>query len=105
MIQWYPELDGAARDVPKVFVGNKIDQRDQFLLLNKGTKNEPITTENAKKAIAQHTNGTYTECSALTQDGLHAVFDLAIRQVMSKRSPAIRKKNNNETTSCGCNLI
>ena len=54
-------------DAPKVFVGNKIDQREQFMTLHQGTKNAPITTQDARKKVEDEMKCKYVECSALTQ--------------------------------------
>ena len=77
LIKWYPELKSAVgMEVPKIFVGNKIDQRQEFAMRNKDPKTAPIVTETARKFVEESfLDCKYMECSALTQEGLKAVFD------------------------------
>ena len=43
LIKWYPELKSAVgAEVPKIFVGNKIDQRKEYAQINKDPKTAPI---------------------------------------------------------------
>ena len=45
MIQWYPQLKTAVGiEVPKIFVGNKTDQRAEYELIHKDAKTAPIKT-------------------------------------------------------------
>jgi Ras-related C3 botulinum toxin substrate 1 len=68
--------------VPKIFVGNKIDLRENYLHLIKDIKKAPIMREVAKKIIEEDFNCKYMECSALTQEGLKNVFDEAMKMVI-----------------------
>lgn len=54
-------------NVPKIFVGNKIDLRDEFALTKKDPKDAPIMKETARKIIEDEFKCKYMECSALTQ--------------------------------------
>jgi hypothetical protein len=45
------------------------------------------------------------ECSALTQEGLKAVFDEAMRLVLQKRFKPMKRINNNSNSGGGCSLI
>ena len=104
--QWYPELKTAVGpEVPKIFVGNKLDQRAEYELINKDAKTAPVKTATARKFVEENfPESKYMECSALTQEGLKAVFDEAMRAVLQKRyKPMTRKENNN--SGGGCNLI
>ncbi len=38
-------------DVPKIFVGNKVDQRAEYALINKEPKTAPIKAETARKFV------------------------------------------------------
>lgn len=40
--QWYPELEENVKNVPKIFVGNKIDLRDENMVKSTG-KDAPIS--------------------------------------------------------------
>jgi len=75
--QWYPELKTAVGpEVPKIFVGNKLDQRAEYELINKDAKTAPVKTATARKFVEENfPDSKYMECSALTQEGLKAVFD------------------------------
>ena len=51
-MQWYPELNQVAGpEVPKIFVGNKIDQRDEYSAINQDPKKAPVKTEAARKFV------------------------------------------------------
>lgn len=41
-IKWYPELEENVKNVPKIFVGNKIDLRDEVMVKKTG-KDAPIS--------------------------------------------------------------
>jgi len=89
--------------VPKIFVGNKIDLREEFQVVKKDPKDQPILRESARKIIEEEFQCKYMECSALTQDGLKAVFDEAMRIVLQKKMKPIVKRKQEE--SGFCNLI
>merc|ERR1712137_130517 len=82
--KWYPELCENAKNVEKIFVGNKIDKREDG-------NPEHIPTSTAQKVVSD-LGCTYLECSALSQVGLKNVFDTAIRQVLKKREQPVVKK-------------
>lgn len=87
--------------MPKIFVGNKIDLRDEYAMLKKDPKEAPIMKETAQKIIEEEFQCKYMECSALTQQGLKTIFDEAMRMVMkSKMKPMVRKKKESS-----CSLI
>lgn len=84
--KWLPELKKHAAGTPMLLVGTKIDLRDDPDIIAKGLK------------ILQPEDGNglcnsdpaflgYAECSALTQKGLKATFDQAIRIAMAKPEP------------------
>lgn len=100
-MQWYPELQENVGNVPKIFVGNKIDLRDEFALTKKDPKETPIMKETAQKIIEEEFQCKYMECSALTQQGLKSIFDEAMRMVLkSKAKPMVRRKKESS-----CSLI
>eukprot|EP00735_Rhodelphis_limneticus_P007300 TRINITY_DN19820_c0_g1::TRINITY_DN19820_c0_g1_i1::g.11325::m.11325 TRINITY_DN19820_c0_g1::TRINITY_DN19820_c0_g1_i1::g.11325 ORF type:complete len:193 (+),score=68.18,sp/Q6RUV5/RAC1_RAT/85.42/3e-121,Ras/PF00071.17/1.2e-56,Miro/PF08477.8/2e-18,Arf/PF00025.16/1.3e-08,GTP_EFTU/PF00009.22/2.4e+02,GTP_EFTU/PF00009.22/0.0096 TRINITY_DN19820_c0_g1_i1:134-712(+) len=82
--KWYPELNHHAPGVPIILVGTKLDLRDdeetKKKLLEK--KLAPITTQQGQQMAKEIGAVKYMECSALTQNGLKAVFDEAIRAVL-----------------------
>ena len=66
-MQWYPELEELAAGSAKVFVGNKIDLREEYLEKVTDPKKAPIRKEVARKIVEEELNSRYIECSALTQ--------------------------------------
>jgi GTPase SAR1 family protein len=42
LTQWYPELCEACPNVPKIFIGNKIDLRNEARAKHRDPKNAPI---------------------------------------------------------------
>jgi GTPase SAR1 family protein len=103
-MQWYPELTENVGNVPKIFVGNKTDLREEFQMAKKDPKDQPILKESARKIIEEEFQCKYMECSALTQDGLKAIFDEAMRIVLQKKlKPMVKKKQ--QESSGFCNLI
>ena len=81
VLQWYPEIEHHAPNVPIILVGTKLDLRE-----DKGTadslrskKMEPVSYEQALAVAKEIKAQKYLECSALTQRNLKSVFDEAIR--------------------------
>ena len=62
-------------------MGTKLDLRDDQDTINKlaSKKQAPITYEQGMQMMSEINGVKYMECSALTQKGLKAVFDEAIR--------------------------
>lgn len=54
----------------KIFVGNKIDLREQVKQMSEDVKTMPIYKETAKAVFEQELKCKYLECSALTREGL-----------------------------------
>jgi GTPase SAR1 family protein len=105
LTQWYPELKNIVGDVPKIFVGNKIDQREEYAMRSKNPKEAPITKDDATR-VAEQMQSKYVECSALTQEGLKGVFDEAMKIVLAKKiKPMGRKADSKSEESGGCSLI
>jgi Ras-related C3 botulinum toxin substrate 1 len=92
-------LEELAKDSVKIFVGNKIDLRDENL--GEGNKG-PVQKETARKMI-EDLGCKYVECSALTQDGLKEVFDEAIRAALHMKMPKMKAKKPKDAKNC--NLI
>lgn len=88
-------------NVPKIFVGNKIDLRPANA--KNDIKNGPITKEYAERVIDDELKCRYMECSALTQAGLKEVFDEALRMVVKSKQKMIKRKE--QPKNKVCNLI
>lgn len=87
-MQWYPEIEHHAPNVPIILVGTKLDLRDDRATIEalRQRKQEPVSYEQALAVAKEIRAHKYLECSALTQRNLKSVFDEAIRYV-----PAIRQ--------------
>jgi Ras-related C3 botulinum toxin substrate 1 len=85
--KWYPEVSHHCPNVPFILVGTKVDLREDGPTIEKlaSKKQAPITYESAL-ALCQEIGGyKVMECSALTQQGLKAVFDEAIRAALGTK--------------------
>jgi Ras-related C3 botulinum toxin substrate 1 len=101
--KWYPEVSHHCPNTPIVLVGTKLDLRDDPETIEKlaQKKQAPITYEQGMQMAKEIGAVKYMECSALTQKGLKAVFDEAIRVVISppEKTNAKKKKKG------GCSLL
>lgn len=90
--KWIPEIKHHCPDTPIVLCGTKIDLRDDPNTIQNLQKQSlaPIRREQGVKLSKKLKAYTYVECSALTQKGLHQVFEEAIRAVLV---PKITKQN------------
>lgn len=80
-VQWYPEISHHAPGVPIVLVGTKLDKREDPETIAKLAEQRmaPISYKQGQACAEEIDAYRYTECSALTQLGLKAVFDYAIK--------------------------
>ena len=85
--KWIPEISSHAPGVPFILVGTKVDLRDDAEQLERLKKANlaPITSAQGEALKNQLGARSYMECSALTQKNLKAVFDEAIRTVISSK--------------------
>ena len=90
--KWIPEIRHHCPDTPIVLCGTKIDLRDDTNTIDQLRKQNlaPIRREQGVKLSKKIKAYAYVECSALTQKGLHQVFEEAIRAVLV---PKINKQN------------
>ncbi len=79
--KWYPEVSHHCPNTPLILVGTKLDLREDPETLTKleAKRQAPITYEQGMQMAKEIGAVKYMECSALTQKGLKAVFDEAIR--------------------------
>jgi len=102
--KWYPEVSHHCPNTPIILVGTKVDLREDSATIEKlNTKKQaPITYEQGLQMMQEIGGVKYMECSALTQTGLKAVFDEAIRAVLT---PANNPAKKEKKRSGGCLLL
>lgn len=93
--KWLTELKQHVKNPVIILVGTKSDLRNDEATLQALTQNgqKAVTPEEAKAKAAEIKAVDYLECSAMTQEGVKQVFDLAISTAMAPK----KKK--------ACNLI
>jgi len=96
--KWIPEIQHHAPGVPLVLVGTKSDLRgDQEQMSQLTSKGLTMVSNQDAQIMAKEIGAAkYLECSALTQEGLKAVFDEAIRAALQ---PKKKKKKG------GCQIL
>jgi len=85
--KWYPEVTHYQPGVPILLVGTKIDLRE-----DKNRKPPCLKPNDGEKMRDKIKAVKYLECSALTQQGLKAVFDEAILAALEKPKPVKTSK-------------
>eukprot|EP01128_Nolandella_sp_AFSM9_P004450 TRINITY_DN1_c0_g1_i1.p1 TRINITY_DN1_c0_g1~~TRINITY_DN1_c0_g1_i1.p1 ORF type:complete len:215 (-),score=75.28 TRINITY_DN1_c0_g1_i1:41-637(-) len=103
--KWFPEVSHHCPNTPILLVGTKVDLREDPATIEKlaGKKQAPITYEGGLSMVQEIGAVKYMECSALTQTGLKAVFDEAIRAVISPPPKPGGKKGGRR--GGGCQLL
>ena len=98
--KWYPEINHHCPNVPILVVGTKLDLREDKATIERLSEKKlaPVTHQQGIQLTKEINGSKYLECSALTQKGLKAVFDEAIRTVLQPKSVKTKKKG-------GCSLI
>lgn len=91
--KWIPELQQHEPNTPMMLCGLKSDLRNNSKTKLVGA-DKMVSIESAK-AVAKDLGMSYRECSALTQEGLKAVFDEVIRV-------GLRPKNEQSNKICYC---
>lgn len=93
--KWIPEIRHHCPDTPIVLCGTKIDLRDDIETIEQLQRQnlQPIKREQGIKLSKKIKAYTYVECSALTQKGLHQVFEEAIRAVLAPKITKEKKCN------------
>eukprot|EP01123_Difflugia_compressa_P009785 TRINITY_DN3354_c0_g1_i1.p1 TRINITY_DN3354_c0_g1~~TRINITY_DN3354_c0_g1_i1.p1 ORF type:complete len:198 (-),score=34.32 TRINITY_DN3354_c0_g1_i1:73-666(-) len=88
--KWHPEVNHYCPTSLQLLVGTKLDLRD-----NSTSEKEVISTQQGQKLATAINAVRYMECSALTQNGLNEVFDVAIRVVVEgseKKKKILKRK-------------
>jgi len=104
--KWYPEVSHHCPNTPIILVGTKVDLREDQGTVEKlqSKKQAPISYEQGLQMVNEIGAVKYMECSALTQTGLKAVFDEAIRAVISPPQDK-GKKGKKEKKGGGCVVL
>ena len=86
-VKWAPELEHFCPRIPIVLVCNKIDLRNDQVILQRLEKagKLPVTSAEGKKVAKRIKAVAYHECSAKTGEGVHAVFETAVRATFRKK--------------------
>ena len=102
--KWYPEINHHCPNVPIILVGTKIDLREDKETINRLAEKRlaPVSHQQGMQLAKEIKAIKYLECSALTQTGLKAVFDEAIRSVLSPGGGKGGKKGEKKG---GCSLL
>ena len=103
--KWYPEINHHhCQNVPIILVGTKIDLREDKETINRLAEKKlaPISHAQGMQLAKDIKAIKYLECSALTQTGLKAVFDEAIRAVLQ---PSGGGKGSKHQKKSGCSLL
>ena len=84
--KWQPEIEKHAPGVPFILVGTKSDLRDDLATIKylRNRRLSPVSTADGQGAAYELKAHKYMECSALTSDGLNALFDDTIRYVIGR---------------------
>jgi Ras-related C3 botulinum toxin substrate 1 len=97
--RWIPEISRHCPGVPMILVGTKLDLREDAVTVQKlwNSNLVPITYEQGVAKARKIKAARYMECSALTQQGLAAIFAEAIRVVVDPDSHTQKK--------CKCHIL
>ena len=101
--KWYTEISHHCPNVPIILVGTKIDLREDKETINRLAEKKlaPVSHQQGMQLAKEIKAIKYLECSALTQTGLKAVFDEAIRSVLSP----VGGKGGKKEKKGGCSLL
>lgn len=91
--KWYEEIKFHAAGVPIVLVGTKSDLRNDSEMIShlRSQGKEIVSKERAMEKKKEIQAVEYVECSALTQEGLKNVFDVAIRAALAPKKKKEKK--------------
>ncbi len=91
--KWYAEIRHHMPHTPFILVGTKADLRSNPEVIDRlrADNKSPVTTAEGERLAAELGAAKYLECSALTQQGLKAVFDAAISTAFEAREQPAKK--------------
>ena len=90
--KWIPEVRHHCPKVPVILVGSKVDLRNDKEIIERLTKMKlhPITYKEGVALAKEIGAAKYVECSALTRQGLEAVFEELVLAHFDKEQNAKR---------------
>eukprot|EP00029_Vermamoeba_vermiformis_P010212 TRINITY_DN531_c0_g1_i1.p1 TRINITY_DN531_c0_g1~~TRINITY_DN531_c0_g1_i1.p1 ORF type:complete len:198 (+),score=35.04 TRINITY_DN531_c0_g1_i1:101-694(+) len=99
--KWIPEIKHYCPDTPFILCATKLDLRDSTDALSRlaQRQQQPISYDQGMQMAKDLNAAKFMECSAMTQKGLHAVFNEAIRSVEANNKEA-RKKTKKSKRGC-----
>ncbi len=86
-LKWFPEIRHHMPTTPIILVGTKMDLRTNPEVIAKlqAENTKPVSALEGARLAEEIGAAKYLECSALTQQGLKAVFDEAIKTALESR--------------------
>jgi GTPase SAR1 family protein len=105
--KWFPEIRLHMPNTPFILVGTKADLRNnaEVLARLRAEGRGPVTTAEGQGLADELGASLYLECSALTQQGLKAVFDEAIVTAMEAKSAASGTKGGGKGSRGKCDIM
>ena len=82
--KWQPEVKQFCPHVPIILVGNKKDLRNDDAVIRELSKmkKKPISYKQGTKVASLIKATAYLECSALNDEGVREVFDIAVKTTL-----------------------
>ncbi|KYQ92547.1 Rho GTPase [Tieghemostelium lacteum] len=92
--KWYPEIKNFSADIPIVLVCTQVDLRTHQPILDRlSERNQVPSSYEQGLALSKKIGAfSYNECSALTQKGLHEVFEQVITAFSTPKKPLSKKE-------------
>jgi len=91
--KWYPEVAHFCEGTPLILVATKTDLRrdEQTRRMLAAQGQTPVTSEQGQQ-VAKEIGSRYAECSAKTGNGVHEVFDLALKESLKGKWGKMRPR-------------
>ena len=100
--KWYPEVAHYCPDAPIILVGTKTDLRRDAEAIRQLRRSHrtPVYRSEAEFLKEEIGSVKYMECSAMTRDGVQAVFEEAVKAALQARDPSKRKGKRRRKAKC-----
>jgi Ras family protein A len=95
--KWYPEVKSFCPNLPILLIGNKTDLRNSQNM-NDDRSPRLVTTQEGKRVADKIGAYAHLECSAKYNDGVHIVFEHAVRA-------ALRSNVDESSSDCCCVVL